>query len=531
MKTLQPAARRLTQADIDPLLRALDDGRPQQAAAGARALLQRHPGAFGLLNILGVALERQRLFEEAAEVYRQALALAPAAAELEVNLGAVEAALGHHDAALSCYRRAIALKPALAPAHFNLGTLLQSLGQLDEADASFRRAVAAEPGFHEAWGSLGTALQRRGRLAEAIACYERSVAIAPHTLGWFNLGTALRDAGRHDDAAAAYLKVLASEPRHADAHNNLGEIFRDRGRMDDALNCYHMALAIDPTHSGANYNLGESAYLARNYEAARSYFARSRMADAEERALDCLYRLERIDEFRDRLRALIAAGRRSTLLAMLSRHHATNYGVEDEYDHCPDPLTYVWHDRIEALAAPDSELRAALLRDIEQTDIAERRQGRLYYGVQSAGNLLKRPESSFQQLAALVREKIEQYRARYAGDDCALIRCFPRQVEFSSSWYIRMKQGGYLTSHIHEEGWISGCVYLALPRVRPDPTEGAFAYGTDGDDYPRRHDRFPAGVVRQEVGDIVLFPSSLFHRTLPFSADDERVCIAFDVHP
>jgi hypothetical protein len=33
------------------------------------------------------------------------------------------------------------------------------------------------------------------------------------------------------------------------------------------------------------------------------------------------------------------------------------------------------------------------------------------------------------------------------------------------------------------------------------------------------------------VGDIVLFPSSLFHRTIPFSADEDRICVAFDLKP
>ncbi|MFM8391730.1 MAG: putative 2OG-Fe(II) oxygenase, partial [Methylophilaceae bacterium] len=27
------------------------------------------------------------------------------------------------------------------------------------------------------------------------------------------------------------------------------------------------------------------------------------------------------------------------------------------------------------------------------------------------------------------------------------------------------------------------------------------------------------------------FPSSLFHRTIPFSSDEERICIAFDLRP
>jgi hypothetical protein len=38
-------------------------------------------------------------------------------------------------------------------------------------------------------------------------------------------------------------------------------------------------------------------------------------------------------------------------------------------------------------------------------------------------------------------------------------------------------------------------------------------------------------VVVQQVGDIVLFPSSLYHRTIPFNSDEERVCIAFDLKP
>ena len=34
-----------------------------------------------------------------------------------------------------------------------------------------------------------------------------------------------------------------------------------------------------------------------------------------------------------------------------------------------------------------------------------------------------------------------------------------------------------------------------------------------------------------KVGDVVFFPSSVFHRTIPFSSNEERICIAFDVKP
>jgi uncharacterized protein (TIGR02466 family) len=519
------------QFEIQPLLNLLNAGQLPQAETLATTLLKTYPNAFILHNVLGVALEGQRKFEQAMTTYRSALALDSGIAEIHFNLGSVYSNLGRLDEAISCYRKAVALKPNLAVAWFNLGIALQQQGKLEEAVAAYRRAIAAEPGFYEAYGNLGTVLQRQGKLVDAVACYLKGLAIHPDPLGHFNLGTALRDQGKHQEAADAYLKALAMNPDYADAHNNLGEIFRDQGNMDDAIKCYQNAMALDPDHPNANYNMGEFLYLAKQYEQAMPYFQRSRFENFEERALECLYRIERYDEFRQKLGDMVKSGRKSTMLATLSTHYATNFGVADEYNHCPDPMKFAWHTRIDELAAPDSRLLRDLLVDITHTEIAERKQGRLYYGIQSAGNLLKRPEPSFQKLAALIRQKIREYRERYADENCGLIRSFPAEIEFSSSWYLKMKQGGHLTSHTHEDGWISGCVYLVLPTQKTDASDGGFMYGTDGDDLPRRHDNFPAHIVVQQVGDIVLFPSSLYHRTIPFTSDEERVCVAFDLKP
>jgi uncharacterized protein (TIGR02466 family) len=215
---------------------------------------------------------------------------------------------------------------------------------------------------------------------------------------------------------------------------------------------------------------------------------------------------------------------------MFVAHYAANFGRQNAYHFCKQPMDYVLHTRIDELAAAESPLLHELLQDIRHLAIAERKQGRLYYGMQSAGNLLLRSEPSFQKLGALIRQKIAEYRQHFAGSREEIIQAFPRKVEFTSSWYLRMNQGGYLTSHIHEEGWISGCVYLMLPE-RSNDHEGSFAYSTDGDDYPKLHDDFPSRIVDQQVGDLVLFPSSLFHRTIPFHSDQERVCVAFDVKP
>jgi uncharacterized protein (TIGR02466 family) len=523
--------RQPSQGEVQSLLNIFNAGRLQEAEAAAKALLRSYPSTFILHNVLGVALEGQRKFEEAAAAYRKALEIEPKIAEIHFNLGVVLGNLGRIEETVASYRKAIALKPDLTVAYFNLGAVLQEQGRLDEAVACYRKAVALEPGFFEAYGNLGTVLQKQGKLEDAVVNYRKALAINPDARGHFNLGTALRDQGKHEEAGQSYLRALSLKPDYADAHNNLGEIFRDQGNMDDAIKSYQTAMAIDPAHAGANYNMGEFLHLAGKYEEAIPYFERSGCGDCEARVLDCLYRIEKYDEFKSRLRQQVDTNRKSVLLAALSTHYATNFGVEDEYNYCKNPMDFVYHGNIEQLADPDSQLLKDLLNDITHTDLAARKQGRLYNGMQSAGNLLKRPEASFQKLAALIRQKIDEYRQHYAGEDCELIRSLPRETEFSSSWFLRMKQGGHLTSHIHEEGWISGCVYLVLPRNKKDVTDGAFEYSTQGDRYPRQHDNFPSVVVVQQVGDIVLFPSSLFHRTIPFNSDEERVCVAFDLKP
>jgi uncharacterized protein (TIGR02466 family) len=100
-----------------------------------------------------------------------------------------------------------------------------------------------------------------------------------------------------------------------------------------------------------------------------------------------------------------------------------------------------------------------------------------------------------------------------------------------SSWFISMRQGGHLTSHIHEEGWISGCVYLAMPDTPPGQLDGSIEFSTHGDDHPRLGAHFPVQTITPAVGDLVLFPSSLFHRTVPYQSDQPRICVAFDIGP
>jgi uncharacterized protein (TIGR02466 family) len=484
------------QQEVQNLINALNNGQLAQAESMAKNLIAKHANVFILHHVLSLALDGQQKTAEAVISYKNALKLQPKTPDLL----------------------------------FNLGIALGKLDGFEEAASAYRQAIQLRPNFFEAYGNLGTILQRQGKLDEAINNYQQGLKINPQDArGHFNLGTALRDKGALDEAIKCYQKAIGLFPNYTDAHNNLGETLRDRGDMGDAVKSYQKALALNSGHPNANYNMGEFLYLAKKYDEAVPYFERSQLDDWQARKLYCLYKDEQFDAFKAN-RDELAGGMPNTspFLATLSTHYSINFNEADPYNFCKNGLDFVYH---KPLLDKNNPLLKDLLNDIHNADIAERVQGMLHNGKQSAGNLFKRPESSFRALAELIKKEFLAYKNKFVDADCELIKSFPAELEFTSSWYVKMQQGGHLSAHIHEIGWISGAVYLAMPTPKDGSNDGAFEYGTHGDDYPQKHQNFPVAHVMPKVGDIVLFPSSLFHRTIPFNSNEQRICIAFDLKP
>lgn len=68
---------------------------------------------------------------------------------------------------------------------------------------------------------------------------------------------------KYEEAIPLLQKVVADNPRDADAWNYLGFCSRKLGKKEDALGYYQKALALDPKHKGAREYLGE-LYLQMN---------------------------------------------------------------------------------------------------------------------------------------------------------------------------------------------------------------------------------------------------------------------------
>lgn len=91
-----------------------------------------------------------------------------------------------------------------------------------------------------------------------------------------------------------------------------------------------------------------------------------------------------------------------------------------------------------------------------------------------------------------------------------------------------MTSGGKLDPHIHESGWVSGVVYLNVPK-KAETQSGNLVVGLEDKVYEFGVAHDSQRVIDVVTGDLVLFPASLMHHTIPFESQEERIVLAFDV--
>lgn len=82
----------------------------------------------------------------------------------------------------------------------------------------------------------------------------------------FVAGKKAIDAKNWELAVSSFNKVVAKDPKNADAYNYLGFSNRWLGRYDAAFAAYDKALTLDPTHKGAP-NYSGIAYLKTDQKA------------------------------------------------------------------------------------------------------------------------------------------------------------------------------------------------------------------------------------------------------------------------
>lgn len=191
-------------------------------------------------------------------------------------LATIHAKNKNFEEALRLLRQAAELDPSNVPTHTNLATVLMEMGRTAEAKAEFQRAIELNPELPEIHNNLGQLLRAEGDLDGAVAAFKRALEIEPnHTQTHVNLCDVYRLMGKLDLAEQECARAVTLEPDSARARNNYGAVLILEQRLDDALAQFEAVAQLDPTYAFAHHNIGYIELLRGHPERAASALRRA----------------------------------------------------------------------------------------------------------------------------------------------------------------------------------------------------------------------------------------------------------------
>lgn len=518
---------------------------------------------------------------EAAAQLRRALDAAPGSATVSNAIGRLLAvartwlSLGQAQQALTL------LAPIAGSEHANgtslmlYGHALMALGRKDEAEAIFRRWVENEPHNSDAVLRLAAVQADNNKPFEAEALVRAEIARhgeTPEVV--FVLGRALLGQARFDEAETAFRKVVLARPEHLSAQSNLMELIWMRsGDVREAARALDRALRAQPRLTGLRITKARLLVSARMPQEALAVIDAGLEISAHDgallmaastialefdgaRALAYGQRLLQVapDDRAARVEvgnASLATGDARAALQVaeaLSRSYPTDGRVlammadalrmlgDQRYRDLLDYRNFVRADWIDV---PDgwSSLSTYLFDLVGDL-------GRLHtLHAHPIGNSLREGSqvqldparsafASIRSFPQAIDGPIRRYMQALGTGSDPMRRRNTGRYRISGIWSVRLRPNGFHVNHYHPEGWISSACYLDLPpAVAKGGGEGWLKFGEPA--FPTSPVLTPEYFIKPEPGLLALFPSYMWHGTVPFAgaADERRLTIAFDVVP
>lgn len=480
-------------------------GEAQQAIQTALRYSPESPRGWTALGNTHKAMEQ---FDAAVTAYEKALAIQPNYVNALHNCGVVHKMAGRAEEALALIDKAAALSPRQAEIHYNLGNALYDLDRLDEAIAAYKTAIAIRPDYLEAHETLNTLLwlhDRRGRYLES---YRDALKRVPRASDlWASWVDKLRFAGRPDEAQRVAELALARGVDSPRLRYRRGQSLADQGQQSLAIADYLTAIRQDPTDLSYRLSLTKSL-LADNRPREALDVADEVLADSPDQQM--------------------AHALKGVALRVLNDPRETDL---NNYDLFVKPLRLEAPEPYRSVKKFNEEL-AEVLRRFHRAERHPHDQT-VRGGTQTMFNLFKEEDETILELKALIERAVFRYITALPDDpNHPFLRRKSAQFRFAGSWSVKLKNQGHHVNHVHPQGWISSAYYVELPDVvRPDDPEkqGWIQFGQVDPPLPpaKKAGRF----LCPSVGTLVLFPSYMWHGTLPFRGPQPRLTVAFDIIP
>ncbi|MEQ1617998.1 MAG: putative 2OG-Fe(II) oxygenase [Terricaulis sp.] len=442
-------------------------------------------------------------FEQAVALYRQVVLLSPKSAAAEHNLAAALGDAGHWREAELHIRSAFTKGIDAPESWLVLARCLLTMARPQEAEGAFRQALARRSNFYDAHRELAQLRwMMSGDIGAAIANLDRAIEAAPRDPQLLVIKAhALEHAGDLEGAWALLAALAAACPQDAAVLNAAAQTATAVGADAEALDLAERASLQSPGEPVVAITLVTAQLAAGQTDVASRLVAQVRQwAPHNQHAI-----------------ALQATAWR--LLGDARYRKLYNYDAFVAAAQIDTPRG--WPDSASYQAELTQCLSAA--HGFHTHPFGQS----IRHGTQ-VSDVLQREEPALRALSEALDGPIRRYIAALGPGDDPLRSRNNGLYAYQGMWSIRMSAGGFHIDHVHPKGWLSAACYVQTPERR-EGEEGCIRFGQPG---VRTTPHLDAEhFVDPEPGKLVLFPSYMWHGTVPYADPSPRMTIAFDLAP
>ncbi len=378
------------------------------------------------------------------------------------------------------------------------------------------------------------------RFQEARSAFDKALAIEPdNPYTWSNYSGLLRTLGRLDEAgefAGKAAQRLVNEPLVLLNHFLIEQ---ERDHLAQAISGYQQLATRWPELPAVHYHLGQALVCQGEFAAAETSLSRCLMLDLGHDAA-----------FQSLVACWLGQRQFALALAYLEQRLATrpyngytialrciaqrNLMRTDEAAVLDDPSRWLrcYHmDRPPQGFAALADFNQALLAHVEAHPELGAYSGQATIDGQRLNNLLEPVTGPTPVLAHWILQQLRDYLAWVRTQPHPFGKAVDATLALRG-WAILLRTGGYETPHLHPGGFISCVYYPSVPDVVSDSADqaGNLVFG-EPDPLFLLDQPGPMLSLTPAQGMLAVFPSWLWHHTVPFSSEQPRLSLAFDLYP
>jgi tetratricopeptide (TPR) repeat protein len=495
------------ESHINLALVAVQDGQHQRALDTVEFGLENFPGNARLLAIQAMALRNADRISEALPVFRLALTADPNRALTHRNYAATLMAAGDPDAAALEFSEAARLGLNDRETYLGWAAARLERGEVDAALAMYNDVVAALPFDDEAARAIARISIEYRADSDAFEHYRATAETYPTNMhAWLRWVAAALSHNRFSEAYDVASKALFHFP---DANPLIVARLYANGMMGDPATVIDDLLSTLQRKDGDHYRdfLCQIAIKAGD----------GRLAAQQAEIMTTRTPLDQSGW------AYLATAWR--ILGDEREHWLCDYERLIGEQFVNPVSTFSTTDGFTAKVAETLNL-------LHKTLAAPGDQS-LRGGTQTSGSLFDRQDATIQALKQSVTAAVQSYINTLPKDSQhPFLQRISNRFRYSGSWSVKLKAQGHHVPHFHGQGWISSAFYARLPdSLGSDErhTDGWIGFGQLPSIYGKNHT--PRKLVKPQEGLLVLFPSYMWHGTMPFVGDQYRLTAAFDIIP